>query len=290
MCWNQQTSAAFTALGLAAAWAVHKTTSNKKMTAAILFFCLMELLQSVQYFFIADRLGDPACLRKMNQVLTLVGYLHIQLQPYFTNLYLQAFRPSTGKAKKGEAVAWVLVQKLCLVQCALGLMRVLLSPALWDRSQLSGEEEAYYEATRDWLEGPQLCTYRGAVHLAWSIPLQQPGYFVPGMGLHAFLMFVPVLCIGGLAELDSVAFLMGTGPVLSMYLTRNAHEQASIWCFFSTMQCAIGAASAVLQHRSASSQKPQNPYVSKPRLKAAATPSKQPARRARKAVDYAEED
>ena len=142
MCWNQQTSAAFTALGLAAAWAVHKTTSNKKMTAAILFFCLMELLQSVQYFFIADRLGDPACLRKMNQVLTLVGYLHIQLQPYFTNLYLQAFRPSTGKAKKGEAVAWALVQKLCLVQCALGLMRVLLSPALWDRSQLSGKEEA----------------------------------------------------------------------------------------------------------------------------------------------------
>ena len=289
MCWNQQTSAAFTALGLAAAWAVHKTTSNKKMTAAILFFCLMELLQSVQYFFIADRLGDPACFQKMNQILTLVGYLHIQLQPYFTNLYLQAFRPSTGKAKKGEAVAWALVQKLCLVQCALGLMRVLLSPALWDRSQLSGEEEAYYEATRDWLEGPQLCTYRGAVHLAWSIPLQQPSYFVPGMGLHAFLMFVPVLCIGGLAELDSVAFLMGTGPVLSMYLTRNAHEQASIWCFFSTMQCAIGAASAVVQHRSASSSKSQNPYVSKPRLKAAATPSKQPARRARKAVDYSED-
>ena len=289
MCWNQQTSAAFTALGLAAAWAVHKTTSNKKMTAAILFFCLMELLQSVQYFFIADRLGDPACFRKVNQILTLVGYLHIQLQPYFTNLYLQAFRPSTGKAKKNENVAWALVQKLCLVQCALGLMRVLLSPALWDRGQLSAREEAYYEATRDWLEGPQLCTYRGAVHLAWSIPLQQPSYFVPGMGLHAFLMFVPVLCIGGLAELDSVAFLMGTGPVLSMYLTRNAHEQASIWCFFSTMQCAIGAASAVLQHRSASSSKSQNPYVSKPRLKAAATPSKQPARRARKAVDYSED-
>ena len=82
---------------------------------------------------------------------------------------------------------------------------------------------------------------------------------------------------------------MGTGPVLSMYLTRNAHEQASIWCFFSTMQCAIGAASAVVQHRSASSSKSQNPYSIKPRLKAAATPSKQPARRARKAVDYSED-
>ena len=143
MCWNQQTSAAFTALGLAAAWAVHGATGNTKMTAAILFFCLMELLQSVQYFFIADRLGDPECFNKINQVLTLVGYLHIQLQPYFTNLYLQAFRPSTGKAKKNEHVAWALVQKLCLAQCALGLSRVLLSPSLWDRSRLSAQEESY---------------------------------------------------------------------------------------------------------------------------------------------------
>ena len=109
------------------------------------------------------------------------------------------------------------------------------------------------------------------------------------MGLHAFMMFAPALCIGGLSELDAVAFLVASGPALAMALTANAHEQASIWCFFSTMQCAIGAASAVLQHRSASSSKSQNPYVTKPRLKAAATPSKQPARRARKAVDYAED-
>jgi hypothetical protein len=251
MCWNQQASAAFTALGLFAAGVVWKKTANWKMTAAILFFCVMELLQSVQYFFIADKLGDPECRQRINQVLTLVGYLHIQLQPYFTNLYMQAFRPSTGKASKHEHIAWALVQKLCLLQCVLGLSRLVLSPSLWDRSLLSQNDEAFYAASRDWLEGPELCTYRGAVHLAWSIPLARPAYFIAGMGLHSFMMFAPVLCICGFSELDSVSFLMGTGPVLSMYLTRNHHEQASIWCFFSTMQCAIGAFSAVVQHTSA---------------------------------------
>ena len=192
MCWNSETSGAFTALGVASAGAVWRLTGNRDMTKAILFFCLMELLQSVQYFFIAEDLLDAKCADAANQVLTVLGYVHIQFQPYFTNLYLQAFRPSTGKAKKNEHVAWALVQKLCLAQCALGLSRVLLSPSLWDRSRLSAQEESYYAATRDWLEGPELCTYRGAVHLAWSIPLQRPGYFVPAMGLPGDLAKVPV--------------------------------------------------------------------------------------------------
>ena len=42
----------------------------------------------------------------------------------------------------------------------------------------------------------------------------------------------------------------------TMALTANAHEQASIWCFFSTTQCAVGATSAVLQHRAAARAAP----------------------------------
>ena len=49
MCWNAWVSTLFTAVGLAAASAVWRVTRNVDMTKAILFFCLMELLQSVQY-------------------------------------------------------------------------------------------------------------------------------------------------------------------------------------------------------------------------------------------------
>ena len=240
MCWNSETSLAFTGLGVAAAGCVYYTTRNGKMSAAILFFCLMELLQSVQYLYIADGPADPKCLVWMNQVLTIAGYVHIQFQPYFTNLYLQAFRPATGKAAPHESVAWKLVQKLCLVQCALGLSRLALSPGLFDDAPLTAAQRAWYGASTDWLEGERLCTYRGALHLAWSLPLAQPTYFVGGMGVHCFMMFAPALCIGGFSELDAVSFLMGTGPILAHYLTPNAHEQASIWCFLSVIQICIG--------------------------------------------------
>jgi len=256
MCWNSETSLAFTGLGALSAGLVWATTRNGQMTSAILFFCLMELLQSVQYYYIADKLGDPECLVYANQVLTILGYVHIQFQPFFTNLYLRAFRPATGKAAEHEDVAWRLVSKLCLFQCALGLARLGLSPNLWGAPEgLSDGQRAWYSQSKDWLEGEQLCTYRGALHLAWSLPLSQPTYFVGGMGVHCFMMFAPALCIGGLGELDAVTFLMATGPVLAHYLTPNAHEQASIWCFFSTAQCAVGATSAVLQNRAAAAKR-----------------------------------
>ena len=263
MCWNSETSGAFTALGVASAGAVWRLTGNRDMTKAILFFCLMELLQSVQYFFIAEDLLDAKCADAANQVLTVLGYVHIQFQPYFTNLYLRAFRPSTGKAAPGEAKLWDLVSRLCLAQCALGLARLALSPSLLDRAALTATEEAFYGASRDWLEGPRLCTYKGSFHLAWALPLAQPTYFLGGMGLHAFMMFAPALCIGGLSELDAVAFLVASGPALAMALTANAHEQASIWCFFSTTQCAVGATSAVLQHRAAARAAPAPERASK---------------------------
>ena len=213
------------------------------MTMAIFFFTLMEILQCVQYFFIAGSLGDRRCEMRMNRILTVVGYVHIHFQPYFTNFFYQSFR-HVKKWTKNEDAKWDLVGKLCLAQAALGLLR------LWSH----GNHDAYYASTNDWLEGPKLCTYRGSHHLAWSLPLAPSSYFLPNMGLHMFLMFVPVLVIGGLEELDAALFLFLTGPVFASYVSANKHESASIWCFFSTMQCAIGAISAILQTTSSHNQ------------------------------------
>jgi hypothetical protein len=123
-----------------------------------------------------------------------------------------------------------------------------LTPGL-NRDSLSASDESYYSTTKDWLEGPQMCTYKGSFHLAWSIPLPRPNYFLGGLGLHSFLMFAPILAIGGLREADGVLMLLCTGPVLGHYITDNLHESASIWCFFSTLQCALGAGSALVQLR-----------------------------------------
>ena len=237
MCFSGTMSGMFAGLGVLAAGTVYGTTGNKMMTVSILFFCLMEALQWIQYFYIADDLKDTQCGNRINQFLTILGYVHIHFQPYFTNLYYQSFRPWNGKAKPGEEKQWQLVGRLCLVSCFLGLLRLVPTTP----------DPLYYETTKDWLEGPSLCTYRGSYHLAWSLPLAQSSYFIPNMGLHCFLMFVPVLCIGDIWEIDAVAFLFGSGPLLASFVSQNPHESASIWCFFSTIQCAIGAASAIFQ-------------------------------------------
>jgi len=167
-------------------------------------------------------------------------------RPYFTNLYFQSFRPATGKALPGEETTWRVVGRLCLAQCALGLWRLVLSPGM-GVDGVPADLTPWYDRSRDWLEGRKLCSYRGSLHLAWSLPLAQPTYFVPGLGLHCFMMFAPILAIGGIRELDGCAFLFVSGPLLATWLTANRHEAASIWCFFSTLQCALGAISALVQ-------------------------------------------
>ncbi|KAJ1456703.1 hypothetical protein M885DRAFT_587070 [Pelagophyceae sp. CCMP2097] len=248
MCFTQSMSAAFALLGYLSAFICWKASRNAECTKAIAFFSLMETLQAVQYSFIADDLEDARCLTFANQLLTFLGYLHIQFQPYFTNMFFKSFRPALGKSKPGEEFAWAVVMKLCLVQCGLGLLRLALGPGL-DGSRLTADERDHYRVSKDWLDGPKLCTYHGAFHLAWSMPLAQPTYFLGGLGVHCFMMFAPALCIGGWGEVDAVAFLVLTGPVMASFVSSNLQEQASIWCFFSMLQCAIGASSAVLQSR-----------------------------------------
>ena len=57
-------------------------TSNTELASGIFFFFTMELLQAVQYYFIADSLDSPICNEIINKTLTLLGFLHICMQPY----------------------------------------------------------------------------------------------------------------------------------------------------------------------------------------------------------------
>eukprot|EP01095_Lingulamoeba_sp_RSL-Kostka_P011234 TRINITY_DN420_c0_g1_i3.p2 TRINITY_DN420_c0_g1~~TRINITY_DN420_c0_g1_i3.p2 ORF type:complete len:137 (+),score=20.75 TRINITY_DN420_c0_g1_i3:1022-1432(+) len=65
--------------------------------------------------------------------------------------------------------------------------------------------------------------------------------------IHSFLMFAPVLIIDDLFTTISGIFLFITGPLLSMTITDNIHEQASIWCFFSISQIIIIVSSFIIK-------------------------------------------
>merc|ERR1711865_1078550 len=53
----------------------------------------------------------------------------------------------------------------------------------------------------EWLRGEKLCTFNGKYHLAWSVPMADPSYFMPSAQIHAFMMFAPFLANSSRASL-----------------------------------------------------------------------------------------
>jgi hypothetical protein len=79
-------SAAFAAIGLFASYWTYSRTYNTALASGVFFFFTMEFLQAVQYFFIAPTIDSPICDDVINKILTVVGFLHICLQPYFCHV------------------------------------------------------------------------------------------------------------------------------------------------------------------------------------------------------------
>lgn len=226
-------SAAFAAIGLFATYWVYSRTSNTELASGIFFFFTMEFLQAIQYFFLATGLNDPMCDTTINRVLTLLGFLHICLQPYFCHV-INASLTTSEKYRSNYDV----IKRLCLIGGFLLFSRHFLSyiPGLNTMGISSSNPST------EWLRGENLCTFKTntMVHLGWSIPMADPSYFVMGAGIHSFLMFAPFFALyekKGMVIQGIFLFLFG--PVLAASISDNLMEQASIWCFFSIAQITI---------------------------------------------------
>ena len=79
-------------LGTAAYLAIKKGES-KELWIPLTYFALMELLQAVTYIYI-DLCDNPS-----NQILTLLGYVHVAFQPFFVNMVAMYFIPVSVKLK-----------------------------------------------------------------------------------------------------------------------------------------------------------------------------------------------
>ena len=71
MCWSLEASATLATVGLASTAYVAIKKEKKELWVPLGYFSLMELLQAITYLFI-DKCDLP-----INQLLTLLGYLHI---------------------------------------------------------------------------------------------------------------------------------------------------------------------------------------------------------------------
>merc|ERR1719276_764418 len=162
--------------------------------------------------FLATGLDDPMCHTTINHVLTLLGFLHICMQPYFCHV----INCSLTKSEKYRD-RYVVIKRLCFIGGFLLFARHFLSyiPSL----NTMNISEA--NPSTEWLRGANTCTFKtqAMVHLGWSVPFfalyEKKGMVIQGLFLFLF------------------------GPVLAAAISDNLMEQASIWCFFSIAQIAI---------------------------------------------------
>jgi len=237
MCFTGEMSGAFAAVGLFSAWWVYSKTSNLELASGIFFFFTMEFLQFIQYMFIAPELtdgSDPSspCESTVNKVLTLLGFLHICLQPYFCHVINSSLTKSCKYKDR-----YRIIKRLCLIGGFLLFIRYFLSFI----PQLNTMDVSNNGST-EWLRGNNLCTFKTKAmwHLGWSVPMADPSYYVMGASIHSFLMFAPFFALWekkGMILQGCFLFLFG--PVLASLLSDNLMEQASIWCFFSIAQISI---------------------------------------------------
>jgi len=119
-----------------------------------------------------------------------------------------------------------------------------------------------YEWLRDGYDGslgdfetPNLpghsCTFRSpssSGHLAWASPMYQATYFLPGVGVHFFLMIGQMVARAeSFAAYAVIPVFVLTGPGLAVYLTSSLNEQAAIWCYFSVFQVFFSFVEQVLK-------------------------------------------
>jgi hypothetical protein len=115
-------SAAFAALGFAAALWIYIKTHNTQLASGVFFFFTMEFLQAIQYLFIAEDMNSPICDSQTNKVLTVLGFLHICLQPYFCHV----INCSLTRNEKYISI-YTIIKRLCLIGGFLLFLRFLLA-------------------------------------------------------------------------------------------------------------------------------------------------------------------
>ncbi len=206
MCWSGEASSVLATIGLASTLYVAIKGEKKELWIPLGFFSMMELLQAITYTYIDN------CGSEMNQVLTVLGFLHISFQPFFINMVSMNFIP--GRVR--EKISYF-VYSVCFVGTI--FMIIKLYPFSWSGGCIVGTEP---------ICAKNLCSVHGSWHIAWNIPLNgiemlyTLGYTIP-----AFVL--PVLY----GSWRMTLYHALVGPGLAHLLTGNLNEWPAVWCLFS---------------------------------------------------------
>jgi len=205
MCWNGTASATLATIGFASTTYVAFKGEDKALWISLGYFSLMEMLQAFTYTVI-DRCGLP-----LNQLLTLLGVLHIAFQPFFLNAVSMHFIPAKVRQKISSYI-----YGFCFIGTILILIKIY--PLEWAGNCHIGVEPFC---------GTHLCSVSGNWHIAWQAPLNgiswaTLGYYIP--------VFVLPLIYG---SWKFTLYHLIVGPSFARLLTDNINEWPAVWCLLS---------------------------------------------------------
>lgn len=219
MCWSAEASAVVAAIGIGSTGYAMVRREPLAITACLGYFSLMELLQAVTYT-VVDQCGAP-----LNQVLTMLGFLHIAFQPFFINWISLFFVPEHVRRRVAPAA-----YTICFA-CTV-LMILMIYPFEWATACSRGSSI---------MCGPSLCSYMGSVHIAWMFPMNTLFQLVDGETLSTFgylanwwMYMLPAFIVPVLyGSWKMTLYHIIIGPVLAFIITGDGHEFSAVWCLLS---------------------------------------------------------
>lgn len=217
MCWNAEASAVLAVAGIASATVGFRKGEPRAICYALLFFSLMEVIQTFTYFVIDE------CMNPANVWSTRLAYFHIALQPFFFNAIALHFIPEPTRQRIQKPV-----YAICLLCTIAIIVRVL--PLEWQRYcyniiyHVPFFENIQYRFP---FCGKETCSVSGEWHMKWQIVA---GYNWWLDRSYFFAVFLMPLLYG---SWKALFYGILTGPLLAGLTTNNTNEFAAVWCLYS---------------------------------------------------------
>ena len=218
MCFNQKYSASFALLGLFSLYFFNKNKKyyeNNLLYIPLIFYTLMEVLQTAQYNYVNQ------CDNIMNKLLTEISYILVVVQPFMWNMI---FLYRQRKIKLTDFHKGILY-------CGIILSLIWIIAHIFRRFSFYGNDEYVNEVT----QGKETCTYKkDNEHLYWKYKYNSVYGMDANWFMYLVLWFIPGLLIPG--EFLTILTLVLGFALSYMYIIYNSHTRditPSLWCLTS---------------------------------------------------------
>ena len=217
MCYSASISFFFTVVGLlTAAWIAKDPKSEKLFLVPLLFYTLMEFLQTVQYFYVNQ------CSSTTNNFLTEIAYVLVIVQPLMWNLFFYYRSEKNGCDRKIFSVG--------IAFAALWMMVDVLSRFMY-HPQNKIKQRAF--------SPPNNTKYRactrsiGSSHLFWNWTSADFQDLNANYLMYLMIWFIPALLTTTQRSQSLLMILCAAVGFYISYISGNVYTFPSVWCYIS---------------------------------------------------------